>query len=53
MEMNMYFSGGKKVSTPYNGFTIETGQTRNEGGDGSAPESYKAIFQPTIFFSKP
>jgi len=40
MEMKVYFPGGKKVHSVYKGFTVETDQTRQEGGEGSAPEPY-------------
>jgi len=38
--MEVYFPGGKKVNANYKGFTIETDQAREEGGEGSAPEPY-------------
>jgi len=47
MEMDVYFPGGKKVNATYNGFTIETDQAKNEGGDGSAPEPY-SLFLASI-----
>ncbi|MBW2562759.1 MAG: OsmC family protein [Deltaproteobacteria bacterium] len=40
MEMEITFPGGKKVNSTYKGFTVETDQPKNEGGDGSAPEPY-------------
>ena len=40
MEMEVLFPGGKKVNAIYKGFTVETDQPPNEGGDGSAPEPY-------------
>ena len=40
MEMKITFPGGKKVNSTYKGFTLETDQPKNEGGDGSAPEPY-------------
>lgn len=40
MEMEISFPGGKKVNSTYKGFTVETDQPLNEGGDGSAPEPY-------------
>jgi len=40
MEMEIDFPGNKKVNASYKGFTIETDQPKNEGGDGSAPEPY-------------
>ena len=39
-EMEVFFPGGKKVNSTYKGFTVETDQPRNEGGDGAAPEPY-------------
>jgi len=38
MEMEITFPGGKKVNSTYKGFSVETDQPKNEGGDGSAPE---------------
>ena len=40
MDMEIVFPGNKKVNAVYKGFTIETDQSKNEGGDGSAPEPY-------------
>lgn len=40
MEMEVTFPGGKKVNSTYKGFSVETDQPKNEGGDGSAPEPY-------------
>lgn len=40
MEMEVFFPGGKRVNSTYRGFTVETDQPKNEGGDGSAPEPY-------------
>ncbi len=40
MTMEILFPGNKKVNARYNGFTIETDQARDEGGDGSAPEPF-------------
>ncbi len=39
-EMEIFFPGGKKVNSSYRGFTVETDQSRQEGGDGSAPEPF-------------
>ena len=47
MEMKVYFPGGKKVNADYKGFTIETDQAKDEGGDGSAPEPY-SLFLASI-----
>jgi ribosomal protein S12 methylthiotransferase accessory factor len=38
--MEILFPGNKKVAARYKGFTIETDQAREEGGDGSAPEPF-------------
>jgi ribosomal protein S12 methylthiotransferase accessory factor len=40
MTMEIEFPGNKKVNARYKGFTIETDQAREEGGDGSAPEPF-------------
>jgi ribosomal protein S12 methylthiotransferase accessory factor len=40
MEMRIDFPGGKRVTSIYKGFTVETDQPKSEGGDGSAPEPY-------------
>lgn len=40
MEMEVFFPGGKRVNSAYKGFTIETDQPKDEGGDGSAPEPF-------------
>ncbi|BBO70164.1 osmotically inducible protein C [Desulfosarcina alkanivorans] len=40
MEMLIHFPGGKRVSSSYKGFTVETDQPRSEGGEGVAPEPY-------------
>ncbi len=40
MEMEISFDGGKRVNSNYKGFTVETDQPRDEGGDGTAPEPY-------------
>ena len=40
MEMQVDFPGGKRVTSTYKGFTVETDQPPSEGGDGSAPEPY-------------
>jgi ribosomal protein S12 methylthiotransferase accessory factor len=40
MGMEIVFPGNKKVNAVYKGFTTETDQPKNEGGDGSAPEPY-------------
>jgi putative redox protein len=40
MEMQIHFPGGKRVTSIYKGFTVETDQPKSEGGDDSAPEPY-------------
>jgi ribosomal protein S12 methylthiotransferase accessory factor len=40
MEMQIDFPGGKRVTSTYKGFTVETDQPQSEGGNGSAPEPY-------------
>ena len=40
MEMQIHFPGGKRVTSTYKGFTVETDQPKNEGGNDSAPEPY-------------
>ncbi|MCG6908575.1 MAG: OsmC family protein [Deltaproteobacteria bacterium] len=45
--MEVYFPGGKKVNAIYKGFTIETDQSKDEGGDGSASEPY-SLFLASI-----
>ena len=43
MSMQIVFPGGKKVSALYRGFTIETDQSVQSGGDGSAPEPFDLL----------
>jgi ribosomal protein S12 methylthiotransferase accessory factor len=40
MELNIKFSGGKRVDAEVGGFTIKTDQSAAGGGEGSAPESF-------------
>jgi ribosomal protein S12 methylthiotransferase accessory factor len=37
MAMEINFPGGKKVDAHFKGFTINTDQSENDGGEGSAP----------------
>ena len=37
MDMKVYFPGNKRVYADYKGFTIETDQPMQGGGDNSAP----------------
>ena len=39
-EMMVDFPGGKRVVARYNGFAIDTDQSSDNGGNGSAPEPY-------------
>ena len=45
--MIVSFPGGKKVNASYDGFTIETDQDPDSGGDGSAPEPF-ALFLASL-----
>lgn len=40
MEMLIHFPGGKRVTSSYKGFSVETDQPQSEGGNGLAPEPY-------------
>ena len=40
MEMEIIYPGGKRVNALYKGFTIETDQSEEYGGEGSAPEPF-------------
>ena len=40
MEMAIYFPGGKRVFADFGGFTIETDQPAQGGGDDSAPAPF-------------
>ena len=40
MEMQINFPGGKRVTSTYKGFSVETDQPKSEGGNDSAPEPY-------------
>ncbi len=40
MGMKIYFPGNKKVNADFNGFTVQTDQPVNGGGDGTAPAPY-------------
>jgi len=39
-QMEIYFPGNLRVNADYRGFTVETDQAREEGGDASAPEPF-------------
>jgi len=40
MEIDISFPGGKKVRAAYGGFTVETDQPVERGGDGTAPSPF-------------
>jgi ribosomal protein S12 methylthiotransferase accessory factor len=40
MDMQITFPGGKRVRAHYNDFTVETDQSREHGGEGSAPSPF-------------
>src|SRR5660397_290719 len=40
MDMRVYFPGNRKVYADYKGFTIETDQPEQGGGDGTAPSPF-------------
>jgi len=40
MDMEIFFPRGKKVDAIYEGFTIETDQSKDDGGKGSAPAPF-------------
>jgi ribosomal protein S12 methylthiotransferase accessory factor len=40
MDMTIYFPGGKRVFADFGGFTIETDQPAQSGGDDSAPTPF-------------
>jgi len=40
MEMKIVSNGGKKVNALYKGFTIKTDQSKNYGGEETAPEPF-------------
>ena len=45
--MEIYFPGGKKVDAKYKGFTINTDQPKDDGGEGTAPEPF-SLFLASI-----
>ena len=47
MTMQVVFPGGKRVCALYNGFTIETDQSLESGGGGTAPEPFD-LFMASI-----
>ena len=40
MKMEIVSAGGKKVNALYKGFTVKTDQSKENGGDQSAPEPF-------------
>ena len=40
MEMRIHFPGNKKVSADFKGFSVQTDQPRNAGGDATAPTPF-------------
>ena len=44
MEMEIVFSGGKRVNANFDGFTVRTDQSISGGGEGSAPEPFDLFF---------
>ncbi len=44
MEMEIVYTGGKKVNALFKGFTIKTDQSKENGGDGTAPEPLDMFF---------
>ena len=44
MSMEIYFPGGRKVNSDYKGFTIKTDQSKEDGGNGTAPTPSDLFF---------
>lgn len=40
MEMEILFPGGKRVDSTYNGFTVKTDQSKENGGENTAPAPF-------------
>jgi len=40
MQIDVSFPGGKRVDASFNGFVVKTDQSKENGGDGSAPEPF-------------
>lgn len=47
MDMEICFPGGQKVDALFRGFTIKTDQSREDGGDNTAPTPF-ALFLASI-----
>ena len=43
-DIDVSFPGGKKVNASIKGFTVETDQEKESGGEGSAPEPFSLFF---------
>jgi ribosomal protein S12 methylthiotransferase accessory factor len=41
MDMKIYFPGGKRVNAEYNGFTYQTDQPKENGGENTAPSPFE------------
>lgn len=44
MEIDISYPGGKRVAATFNGFTVETDQSEEQGGGGSAPDPFQLFF---------
>jgi ribosomal protein S12 methylthiotransferase accessory factor len=44
MSMEIHFPGGRKVNSVYKGFTIRTDQSKEDGGDSTAPTPSDLFF---------
>jgi ribosomal protein S12 methylthiotransferase accessory factor len=44
MSMEIHFPGGRKVYSDYKGFTIKTDQSKEDGGDSTAPTPSDMFF---------
>jgi ribosomal protein S12 methylthiotransferase accessory factor len=44
MSMEIHFPGGRKVNSNYKGFTIKTDQSKEDGGDSTAPTPSDLFF---------
>jgi putative redox protein len=48
MEMVITFPGGKRVDAAFEGFTIRTDQSKENGGEGSAPEPFQLFLASLV-----
>ena len=46
--MKISFPGGKRVFSDYNGFSVETDQSKEDGGDSSAPTPSELFLPPLV-----